>query len=135
MSPFDFLICDKNYLNPLCAIELNDKSHNSKKRKERDDFLIQSCASANFPLIQITAKATYTLKDVKVALSEFIPKDSVTEESKQSTIGSSEESEKACPKCSAKMVIKVAKKGKNIGNEFWACSAFPKCRHVEIKSA
>jgi ssDNA-binding Zn-finger/Zn-ribbon topoisomerase 1 len=29
------------------------------------------------------------------------------------------------------MIKKVEKKGKNIGNEFWACSAFPKCRHTE----
>jgi len=38
---------------------------------------------------------------------------------------------KTCPKCSAIMVKKVAKKGKNIGGEFWACSSFPKCRHIE----
>jgi|TARA_B110000971_G_scaffold9153_1_gene8836 ssDNA-binding Zn-finger/Zn-ribbon topoisomerase 1 len=29
------------------------------------------------------------------------------------------------------MIKKVEKKGKNIGNEFWACSAFPKFRHTE----
>jgi ssDNA-binding Zn-finger/Zn-ribbon topoisomerase 1 len=40
-------------------------------------------------------------------------------------------SEDVCPKCSSKMVKKTARKGKNVGNEFWACSAFPKCRHIE----
>ena len=29
---FDFLLCNKKDLSVLCAIELNDSSHNSKKR-------------------------------------------------------------------------------------------------------
>ncbi|MBN2706597.1 MAG: topoisomerase DNA-binding C4 zinc finger domain-containing protein [Deltaproteobacteria bacterium] len=33
-----------------------------------------------------------------------------------------------CPKCSAMMVLRVAKTGKNIGKKFWGCSNYPKCR-------
>lgn len=32
-----------------------------------------------------------------------------------------------CPRCGGPMVIKVAKKGRFEGKEFWACPAFPKC--------
>lgn len=35
---------------------------------------------------------------------------------------------KLCKKCGSNMVKRVAKKGPNAGNEFWGCSAFPKCR-------
>jgi ssDNA-binding Zn-finger/Zn-ribbon topoisomerase 1 len=28
------------------------------------------------------------------------------------------------------MVLRKASKGKNAGNEFWGCSAFPKCKFV-----
>lgn len=35
-----------------------------------------------------------------------------------------------CPKCHKHMVKRSAKKGKNIGDEFWGCSDFPKCRSV-----
>ncbi|MFK5914991.1 MAG: topoisomerase DNA-binding C4 zinc finger domain-containing protein [Woeseiaceae bacterium] len=35
-----------------------------------------------------------------------------------------------CPKCKKPMIKRSAKKGKNIGNEFWGCSGFPKCRGV-----
>src|SRR5690554_1005027 len=35
-----------------------------------------------------------------------------------------------CPKCSAAMVLREAKKGANAGEKFWGCSAFPKCRAV-----
>lgn len=40
-----------------------------------------------------------------------------------------------CSKCGAEMVLRKATKGKNAGNEFWGCSAFPKCRNVEVISA
>ena len=35
-----------------------------------------------------------------------------------------------CNKCGSSMVLRKAKKGKNIGNGFWGCSNFPKCREV-----
>ncbi len=62
---FDFIICDKKNLNILCAIELDGKSHNSKKRKERDIFLDSACNSASFPLIHILAQASYNLDDIR----------------------------------------------------------------------
>lgn len=38
-----------------------------------------------------------------------------------------------CSRCGEKMVLRKAKKGTNIGNTFFGCSAFPKCRNsVEI---
>ena len=36
----------------------------------------------------------------------------------------------SCPKCDAPMVRRVAKRGKNAGNEFWGCSTFPECRSI-----
>lgn len=39
--------------------------------------------------------------------------------------------EKLCPKCGSKLVLRTAKKGENAGKQFYGCSAFPKCRHIE----
>ena len=36
----------------------------------------------------------------------------------------------SCPKCGEKMILRESKKGKNIGNKFWGCSKYPKCRGV-----
>jgi len=38
---------------------------------------------------------------------------------------------KLCTKCGSEMVLRKAAKGKNSGNEFRGCSAFPKCRNVK----
>lgn len=98
------------------------------------------------PLIQIPAKATYQVTDIIVALSGYLPKLKPIEaevelqpnrvavrESAREVSEVKLASDRVCPKCSSHMVVKVAKKGKNIGKEFWACSAFPKCRHIDAK--
>ncbi len=36
----------------------------------------------------------------------------------------------SCSKCGSEMRLRKATKGKNAGNEFWGCSAFPKCRNI-----
>jgi len=35
-----------------------------------------------------------------------------------------------CPKCGKPMVLRTAKTGKNAGNQFWGCSAYPDCKGV-----
>lgn len=36
-----------------------------------------------------------------------------------------------CPRCGSALVLRQAKKGKNAGNSFYGCSAFPKCRYIK----
>lgn len=38
--------------------------------------------------------------------------------------------ETACPQCGAGMIKRTARKGGNVGVEFWGCSKFPACRGV-----
>jgi restriction system protein len=35
-----------------------------------------------------------------------------------------------CPKCGREMVIRIAKKGINIGEKFWGCPSYPQCRGI-----
>lgn len=34
----------------------------------------------------------------------------------------------ACPACGGQMVLRTAKRGPSAGEDFWGCSAYPKCR-------
>ncbi len=36
-----------------------------------------------------------------------------------------------CPKCGSALVLRVAKRGANAGQNFYGCSTFPKCRYTE----
>ena len=37
---------------------------------------------------------------------------------------------KYCPKCERVMVLRMAKKGSQIGSQFWGCSDYPRCRYT-----
>lgn len=69
-------------------------------------------------------------KNEKVELSEKTKISEIAEENKAM--------EMVCPKCGAKLVLRTAKKGANIGKQFYGCSAFPKCfytRKIENEEA
>lgn len=39
--------------------------------------------------------------------------------------------ERKCPKCGSGMVLRTAKQSANARNQFWGCSAYPRCRAVQ----
>ncbi len=41
------------------------------------------------------------------------------------------EEKKSCPRCGGKLIVRTSKKGKNVGQSFYGCSNFPKCRYIE----
>lgn len=65
---FDYVLCQKDTLQVVAVIELDDKSHNSKKAKNRDAFLEDACEGADLKLIRFKAKAGYQIDSVR----EFI---------------------------------------------------------------
>lgn len=62
---FDFIICSEDRLAILAAVELDDRSHQSKKAKSRDAIVNKACSSAKLPLIRIKARASYNIQDIK----------------------------------------------------------------------
>lgn len=69
---FDFILLDKDDLSILCAIELRDKSHNTKLRKDRDEILISACEAANLPLIEIPAQSEYNVDEIRQSLIQHL---------------------------------------------------------------
>ena len=39
--------------------------------------------------------------------------------------------EKLCPRCGKKLVLRTAKSGANAGTQFWGCSGYPVCKYTE----
>lgn len=67
---FDYVICNKNNYLIEYVIELNDKSHNLPKRRERDNFVRNACKSANLKLIEIPAKRIYDIKEIREKINK-----------------------------------------------------------------
>jgi len=119
---FDFVLCKADDISIICAIELNDKSHNKVDRQERDQFIRSACDTAGVTLLEVPAKNGYILSEISELLKPIISNDLVHE---TSTL---------CQECGSQMVLRTAKRGTNIGKVFLACSAYPKCRYIENTS-
>lgn len=68
---FDFVLCDPQTLEVKAVIELNDKSHSSGRRVERDRLIERACAEAGLALRAIKARRGYSLEAVKQIVSEI----------------------------------------------------------------
>lgn len=62
------------------------------------------------------------------ALHALIRGVTVSKTSEPKPLTSSHASIPTCPLCNNEMVKRVAKRGTNVGNEFWGCSNYPACK-------
>jgi hypothetical protein len=68
---FDFLLCDQDNLAVVCAIELDDKSHQKVSRRQRDAFVVELCRTIGLPLVQIPAKRTYSVEEIRTSILDI----------------------------------------------------------------
>lgn len=66
---FDYIVCRASDLAVVCAIELNDQSHSTKRARKRYELIESLCKVISLPLMQITARESYTTQEV---LDQFI---------------------------------------------------------------
>lgn len=69
---FDYVLCKKDTLDIEAVIELDDKSHTTKKAIARDVLLESACESANLKIIRFPAKATYQVQAVRESLERAL---------------------------------------------------------------
>lgn len=69
----DFVLCDKAYLVPKLAIELDDKSHERPERKERDEEVERILREAGVPLLRLENHGSFSSNEfsekIKLALN------------------------------------------------------------------
>ena len=68
----DFLLCDKRTLTPLVAVELDNSSHDSPNRIERDDFVDEACASAGLAILHFRVRKYYDRQEIGRILQSTI---------------------------------------------------------------
>lgn len=76
----DFLLCDKEAMEPILAIELDDSSHKNPRRRSRDSLVNAIFESAGLPILHIPTARLYE----KEAISAEIQNALSTEESPES---------------------------------------------------
>ncbi|MCC2637823.1 MAG: protein of unknown function, and zinc finger-containing [Moraxellaceae bacterium] len=140
----DFVLCERDTIRVVAAIELDDLSHQRDDRQKRDDFLNEACRAANLPLVRFSAKAAYSVRqvreDVACAVGGLEGPESSSErgEYRAPVVGLTEllnESmpasgvvEPVCPRCGGETVIRSVKAGPHAGKRLWGCKQYPSCK-------
>lgn len=75
---------------------------------------------------QKDAEKVTEAETVSVPKTETSASDQKEEESTKK-----QDSKRICPRCSAELVLRTAKKGEHAREQFYGCSRFPKCRYKE----
>ena len=136
----DFLICELKTMKPRFAIELDDRSHQRPERQERDDFVDSVFEAAKLPLIHIQVQATYNTAEMASLFNQALkPGGRLLDQPVKPEGGtgpggadSSAHPQQApfCPKCGVRMVLRTAKNGDRIGQQFYGCPNYPRCREA-----
>ena len=69
---FDFVVCRASDLSVVCAVELNDSSHSSKRAQVRDELLTNVCEAIGLPLFQVPAKRAYSVQDLQAQFASVL---------------------------------------------------------------
>jgi len=69
----DFLCVDE-FMNPIIAIELNDRSHEEEGRADRDKMIKKAFEDSGVPLIFVLTSNTYNEKSLWLLLNKFTKK-------------------------------------------------------------
>ena len=69
----DFVVCRSSDLAPVCAIELNDKSHASHKAQARDAWKASVCEAIGLPLLAVPARQGYSVQEVRERFQAVVP--------------------------------------------------------------
>jgi hypothetical protein len=134
----DFVLCTPHDYSVVCAIELDDSSHQQARRRQRDDFVNKTFGVAGIPLVRLPVKHSYSVHDVQATLAAALSQETfaASRQAKRQAGALAADAQAAsplpapvrCPECGKNMVVRTAKRGDNVGEEFLGCSAYPKCR-------
>jgi len=69
---FDFVVCRASDFSVVCAVELNDKTHGSKRGQARDELVVGVCRAIGLPLLQVPAQRAYAVTDIHARLQAAI---------------------------------------------------------------
>ncbi len=68
----DFVLCDKAYLSPKLAIELDDKSHERTDRQERDREVERILREAGVPLLRLENHGNFNPSELAQKIKDML---------------------------------------------------------------
>lgn len=69
---FPFVLCNKSDLSVVCAVQMHDRSHGSRKSAEPDGLLKALCEAAGLPLVSIATSPFYDAGEIREAITDTL---------------------------------------------------------------
>jgi len=124
----DFILCNKETLAVICAIELEDAATAASGKQETHSAdLLEEVGVMVFHL---PVKTSYSVPEIQQALTPYLKGHQPSPDEMVATV--SMEAFRSCKVCKSKMVLQRAKSGKYKGTLFWVCSNRPECKAYEL---
>lgn len=70
----DYVLCDKVYISPKLAIELDDYTHDRSNRKARDEEVERILKAAGLPLLRIQNHGHFDASELKIEIEKVTDK-------------------------------------------------------------
>ena len=118
----DFLVCDRDALRIVAAIELDDASHNAPARQSRDHFVDHALAAAGVELVRVPVASTYDVDSLKRRILGNPGEDVLPE----ATAADDEPPSPLCPACGSKTVRRTSTRGAAL-QVYYMCDQAPAC--------
>ena len=128
----DFLICSREMMRPLIAVELDDSSHKRESAQESDQFKDAAFKAAGLPLVRVKVKRSYNAREIASVLMPYIDVVAAPGAIPYASVANS--GQPTCPKCGVAMVQRTANRGQGAGKPFYGCPNFPRCRETAAMS-
>lgn len=74
----DFLLCSVTTISPVLVVELDDSSHQTVARADRDAFLDAACTAAGLPTLHVRAREAYDPRQLADMLHDALSRTSHT---------------------------------------------------------
>lgn len=71
----DFVLCNKRYIEPILAIELDDRTHDRQDRKDRDGEVERILKGAGVPLLRLENHGNFDPQELSKRISEVLSAD------------------------------------------------------------
>lgn len=134
----DFVLCHPRTMRPLLGVELDDASHARKDRIERDECMNRAFSAAGLPLLRIPVQRAYNARELEEKIDGYLvgpaasqPDIALTPPLLDITLEDRPvNTPPTCPKCGETMVLRKGARGARVGETFYGCPNYPRCRTI-----
>ncbi len=142
---FDFVVCERDSLSVVCAIDLDDQPAPPGRRRRGDSPIGELCGAIGLPYTRIAVQSAYSLEEIRASLNETLGimpaggESGIRADRRRVAPASTEppiyaidpvgpDNAPRCPKCGSPMIRRKTRAGDYPAREFWGCIRFPECR-------